>query len=252
MENIKTVLITGGSRGIGKATADLCLQNGHAVIVTARKQADLDTAKREWEAKGFASDNIQAVIADMNDPEAIKSLPSRLELPEGGLFGLVNNASYQVLKDAVAFSEQELQQSLQVNILSPILLIQAFYPYLKKARGSIVHVGSVSDRKRDRHYSVYGGSKAFMTAFVGHAAQEMGPDGVRINVVSPGATDTPLMRSMTEAGNWDLQEIEQFKKSIPIEQRYGTSEEMAEAIYFALAGPRYFHGEDLRIYGGHK
>lgn len=255
MENLihhKPVLITGGSRGIGRATADICLQKGHSIIITARNQADLDTAVNEWKEQGIESAKIQSVLADMNKPEVVKSLPSKIDLPEEGLFGLVSNASYQVLKDAVDFSEQELQQTMQVNILSPILLIQFFYPYLKKAKGNIVHVGSISDTKRDRHYSLYGGSKAFMTAFVGHAAQEMGFDGVRINVVSPGATDTPLIRRMTSDGNWDLEELQKFKQSIPIEQRYGYAEEIAEAIYFTLAGPRYFHGEDLRIYGGHK
>lgn len=248
----KTVLITGGSKGIGHATTELLLEQGFRVIVLARDEERLKQVRDDFVAAGHDKQDIEVHAMDMANVELIDSVISQFKLLQEGLFGLVSNAAIEILKPAMDFSLEELEQTWRINILGPIRMMQACYPFLKKAQGSIVHIGSVSDFDRDADYSVYGGSKAFMKGFVGHAAQEMGPDGVRINIVSPGATDTPLMQHFINKGQWPQEEIDQFKKTIPIEQRFATSREIAEAVLFALTGPRFFHGEDIRIYGGHK
>lgn len=248
----KTVLITGGSKGIGHATAELLLEKGYRVIVLARDEIRLKQAQDDFLSAGHDKQDIEIHALDMANVEQIDSVISKCKLLQDGLFGLVSNAALEILKPAMEFSLEELEQIWQINILGPIRIMQVCYPFLKKAQGSIVHIGSISDFKCDANYSVYGGSKAFMKGFVGHAAQEMGPDGVRINIVSPGATDTPLMQYFIDKGQWSQEEIVQFKKTIPMEQRFATSREVAEAVFFALTGPRFFHGEDIRIYGGHK
>ena len=248
----KTVLITGGSKGIGHATAEVLLEHGFSVIILARDEETLQQVQDDFIASGYDEEDIEVHTLDMANIEQIKSVVSRCSRLQNGLHGLVSNAAVEILKSAMEFSVEEMEHTWRVNILGPIVLMQACYPFLKKVKGNIVHVGSISDFNRDANYSVYGGSKAFMKGFVGHAAQEMGPDGVRINIVSPGATDTPLMQSFLDKGQWPPEDIVQFKKTIPIEQRFATSREIAETVYFALTGPRYFHGEDIRIYGAHK
>jgi len=248
----QTVLITGGSKGIGHATATLLLEKGFRVIILARDNPRLKRVRDDFIASGYDHNDIEVHALDMADVQQIASVVSGCTLLQDGLYGLVSNAAVEILKPAMAFSLDELEQTWRVNILGPILLIQACYPFLKKVRGNIVHIGSISDFNRDADYSVYGGSKAFMKGFVGHAAQEMGRDGVRINIVSPGATDTPLMQFFIDQGQWSREEIEQFKKTIPMEQRFATAREIAETVLFALTGPRYLHGEDIRVYGAHK
>ena len=248
----RTVLITGGSKGIGFATARKCLEEGCRVILVARDGGSLESAKARLVAAGHDADEIHWEVADMADCEGIPNWLARLPWIDEGLWGLVPNAAVEILKRVEDLDIEDLEKTLRVNVIAPVLLIRHCLPQLKAAGGNIVYVGSIADFKKDARYSVYGGSKAFMKSFVAHAGQELGFDGVRINVVSPGATETELMQHMRDVEKaWPMEEIEAFQRSIPIEQRNGTPEEMAEAIWFALSGPRYFHGEDLRIYGGH-
>jgi len=247
------VLITGGSKGIGFATAEYCLKEGKRVILVARGAEDLRNARNRLVEKGHAEDDIAVHEADLSLSGLISGWVNQLPwIREDGLWGLVSNAAVEILKPVTDYTFEDIIMTTSVNIISPIMLFQACHPYLKKVKGSIVQVGSIADFKREARYSLYGGSKAFMKSFIGHAGQELGFDGIRINLVSPGSTETEMMKEMRDVKKmWPKEHIEQFLKSIPIEQRNATPEEIAEAIYFALAGPRYFHGDDLRIYGGH-
>ena len=249
----RLVLITGGIKGIGFATARLCLENGCRVTLVARDRVALEQAQARLVSLGHAGADIAIEPADMRLPETIPDLVRRLPwVGEACIWGLVPNAALEILKRVEHFSCDEILDTLKVNVVSPIFLIRELYPALKMARGNVVYVGSLADFKREARYSIYGGSKAFMKGFVGHAGQELGIDGIRIKVVSPGATETELMKHMRNVEKaWPEELVRNFLRAIPIEQRNGTPEEMAEAIWFALAGPRYFHGEDLRVFGGH-
>jgi len=250
-EALKTVLITGGSQGIGFATAKKCLAEGCRVILVARKLPTLEQAVERLVDLGYDKERIAIAAGDMLDCETIPDLVAGLPWIEDGLWGLVPNAALEILKRVEDFDYEDILNTTKINVISPILLIKQCYPYLKKAKGNVVYVGSIADWKRDSRYSVYGGSKAFMKSFVGHAGQELGYDGIRINLVSPGATETELMQHMRDVEKaWSQEHLDAFTQSIPIEQRNGTPEEMADGIWFPLSGPRYFHGEDLRIYGG--
>lgn len=247
----RTVLITGGSKGIGFATAKKCLSEGCRVILIARGLSGLESAKARLVEMGNDAEDIALQSADLMDSENTAEWVAQLPWVKEGLWGLVPNAAVETLENVVDFSHDEMMAMFKVNVLSPISVIQACHAFLKAAKGNIVYVGSIADYKKEKRYSFYGGTKAFMKSFVGHAGQELGHEGIRINIVSPGATDTEMMRDMRAAGAWPEEEIKAFEASIPIEQRMGTPEEMADAIWFALSGPRYFHGEDIRVYGGH-
>lgn len=248
----RTVLITGGSKGIGFATAKRCLAEGCRVILIARGYEGLANAREKLVELGHDADRIAIQTADLEHPEASSEWISQLPWLEEGLWGLVANAAVETLRKVTEFTLDDIMRMVKVNIVSPVLQIQACYPHLLKAKGNIVYVGSIADFKREATYSVYAGTKAFMKSFVGHAGQEFGFDGVRINVVSPGATETELMIQMRDIEKvWSEEHIRKFLSSVPMEQRNAAPAEIADAIWFALAGPRYFHGEDLRIYGGH-
>lgn len=141
----KTVLITGGSKGIGHATARLFLEKGYCAILVARDHDRLKRVRDDFIASGHDKHDIEVHALDMANVQQIVSVVRGCTLLQDGLYGLVSNAAIEILKPAMAFSLNELEQTWRVNILGPILLIQACYPFLRKAEGNIVHIGSISD-----------------------------------------------------------------------------------------------------------
>jgi NAD(P)-dependent dehydrogenase (short-subunit alcohol dehydrogenase family) len=248
MKEKKTVLVTGGTLGIGHATVELLLERGFRVIILARDAARLAEVQAAFVARGHSATDIETANVDMGDADAIARVVPKLKLLQDGLFGLVNNAAAEILKKITDYTREDLETTWRVNMRGPVLMIQACYPFLKRVSGSVVNVGSISDRDHYETYSVYGGSKAFLNEFSQHAAKELGFDGVRINVVSPGGVDTPLMRQIEK--QFSKSDIDTAKKNVPIGQRWGTSREIAEAILFCLTGPAYLHGADIRVHGG--
>lgn len=244
----KTVLITGGSKGIGQGTAKYCLDQGCRVVLLARNLQTLEQTRQEFVDDGHIPDDIHIEAMDMADAEAIMERVPKIEMLQDGLFGLVNNAAFEMIKHVVDYTLDDMETMWQVNMRGPMLMIQACYPFLKQAGGSIVNVGSTADASYVERYSLYGGSKAFLNSFSQHAGKEFGFEGVRINVVSPGPIDTPLMDEILKL--FDPNEKEKSQAQIPIEQRFGRPQEVAEAIWFALAGPKYLHATDIRIDGG--
>lgn len=246
----RTVLITGGSLGIGQAAAQHCLEQGCRVVLVARKQDTLEQTRRQFIDQGHPAADIHIEAMDMADAHAILTRIPKLDFLQDGLFGLVNNAAFETIKRVDEYSVDDLEKTWQVNMRAPLLMIQACYPFLKKVSGSIVNVSSTaSDSPFAERYSLYGGSKAFLNSFSKHAAKELGFAGVRINIVSPGATETPLMAEVLKT-YFSPDERKKTESTIPIEQRFGQPQEVAQAIWFALAGPKYLHAADIRVDGG--
>ena len=244
----KTVLVTGAGRGIGRAIALECFRQGCRVILVGRTAATLeDTCQLAIDA-GCEEPQVHIRCLDLSDAKTLlDQVPLWPEIQEG-LFGLVNNAVSQTLQPLADYSLEAMERTWQVNMRAPLLMMQACYPFLKKARGSVVNIGSVSDTGYAAEYALYGGSKAFLNHASRHLAKELGYDGVRINLVTPGGVETPLMKEAET--HHTPEEILDTKKSIPIEQRWAHPKEIAEAVWFALDGPQYLHGADLRVHGG--
>lgn len=246
----RTVLISGASRGIGLGIARLALERGMRAILLAQHENELKSAADGLVAEGFSADDLEIEVLDLADSEQIIRRVPKIASIQPGLFGLVNVAAIEILKTFNEFTLQDLDLTWRVNMLAPILMTQACYPFLKVAKGSVVNISSTADRAYCRLYSVYGASKSFLNSLSSHAAREFGFDGVRINVISPGGVNTPLMREVLESGIFDPEETRREMQQIPIEQRWATIEEIAQAVMFALEGPRYLHGSDLRVHGG--
>ncbi len=244
------ILIAGGASGIGLATAELFAEKGCRLILLDRNQAALEKARSKLASRGAAKSQVETVCFDLSHVDRIHTLIPTLRSLRGGLAGLVYCAAVQCLKPLTTFSLPELQTTWRVNMMAPIVMIQACHAYLKRAKGTVVLIGSVADDAYTARYSLYGSSKSFLRTFTKHASRELGFDGIRINIVSPGATQTPMMQAVIDDGIFSEKVIRDFKKTIPIEQRLARPREIAEAVFFALAGPRYLHGSDIRIDGG--
>jgi NAD(P)-dependent dehydrogenase (short-subunit alcohol dehydrogenase family) len=248
---MKTLLLTGGSQGIGRAAVEYFLERDWRVVFVARNPGGIQKALDELAARGFGADVVRGLPLDAADLDAVENFPAACPFLEDGLDALVLNAFYQKIRPAHELSREELEMHWRVNNLSPILMIRACHPKLLRNKGAVVYVSSIMDERVSPGYAAYGASKAYMRTFVRQAALDFGPEGVRINTISPGCIRTEALEKAAEACGTDARAaLDALRESIPHEKRWGEPSEIAAAIWFAVTGPRYFHGRDLRVDGG--
>lgn len=185
----KVALITGGGTGIGRATAERLAAQGCAVVVAGRREGPLQVAAAS------APDLISYVKMDLanedDQDEAIATVIAR----HGRLDMLVNNAATQKTGLFVDHSRDDIISNVHVNLTSTMLLTHKAIPHLIKVKGSIVMVSSAAARYQGMppaQLSAYSASKAGLNQFTKVIATELGPQGVRVNAVAPGFTDTEI------------------------------------------------------------
>ncbi len=174
----KTVLITGCSSGIGRALADAFKAANFRVWATARKAGDLAALN----AAGF-----NAVQLDVNDSDAVAQLTQRLSEDVGGLDVLVNNAGYGAMGPLLDGGREALQRQFDTNVFALIDITQALFPLLRKNKGVVVNIGSVSGVLVTPFAAAYCASKAAVHALSNGLRMELAPFGVQVLEVQPGA-----------------------------------------------------------------
>jgi len=227
--NGKRAIILGGSRGIGRYTAELLQSEGCAVGLCARDRAGVDAAVEHLTSLGGAK--IFGQAADLSDSEATRAFAKAAIAELGGVDILIHNAS----GFGVGSEEADWQRSFDVDIMAGVRAVDEALPHLQKSDSpSIVFVGSMASKYHfGRPPSAYGPAKAAMRAYANELAQNYGKDGIRANVVSPGAVWFP-------GGSWDDRKKENPKfyaaveKGIPL-GRLGTGEEIARIIVFTAS-----------------
>jgi NAD(P)-dependent dehydrogenase (short-subunit alcohol dehydrogenase family) len=239
----KRALVTGGSRGIGGATAQRLINGGAKVVVTARNK-HAETPKDAIFVEG-----------DMRTKEGADAV-GKLALKElGGLDILVNavGAARVHLPTSEAIPDEEWVDSLNINFLATLRVTNSVLSVLKQSSsGAIINVSSGGRLPYGGPLLHYGAAKAALNNYTEGLAKELAPLGVRVNIVTPGRIITPggddVRKTITSAmGITD----EQFFSTVPLKGRAGTSEELAEVIVF-LASPRasYVTGHNTFVSGG--
>ncbi|MDI4238585.1 SDR family oxidoreductase [Bradyrhizobium sp. Arg237L] len=224
--NGKRALVTGGSRGIGAAIALALAENGADVAFTYQRS----TEKAEAVAKSIESTGHRAVAiqADSADPEAIARSVSEAVAALGGLDILVNNAAIGLSGTIADIDVNEYQALMDVNVRAPVLFAKAVIPYLAEG-GRIISIGSgLGERVPFPGVTAYAMSKAALTSFTRGLSRELGPNGITVNLVQPGSTDT-------DANPADGAGAE-FQRSLTSLGRFGEPHEVASAVVF-LASP---------------
>ncbi|MNZ22764.1 putative oxidoreductase [compost metagenome] len=173
-----TALITGCSSGIGRALADAFKAAGYSVWASARKPQDLAAL----DAAGFV-----AVPLDVNDQAAVADLAERLEREAGGLDVLVNNAGFGAMGPLLDGGVESLRRQFETNVFAPVDLTRACFPLLRKRRGLVVNVGSVSGVLVTPFAGAYCASKAAVHALSDALRLELAPFGIELMEVQPGA-----------------------------------------------------------------
>jgi NAD(P)-dependent dehydrogenase (short-subunit alcohol dehydrogenase family) len=241
----KVALVTGGSTGIGAATARLLAEGGAKVLITGRHEATLRTSAAQHA-------NIGYVVADLAAPADIARAFGDLKSRHGKLDVLVNNAGIMEITPLADADAAHVRRTLDVNVIGLIETTRLALPLLRQAKGNIVNVATVVADQPFANMSVYCASKAAVLALTRSWAQELGADGVRVNAVSPGPIETPLFSpdklKMTEA---QLQEMAGgILQLVPL-KRFGKPDEVAQVIAF-LASPAasYVNGAQYTVGGG--
>lgn len=227
----KRVLVTGGSQGIGLATARAFHANGATVLVTGTRAAPTDYTD-DLRGLGY----IQADFAHAEAAAAVADAAGEIDV-------LVNNAG---TGRADEYTDAGFRAVIDVNLNSVMGLSLAFHPVLKARLGTIVNMGSLSSFLALRETPAYTASKAGLLGLTRALADKWAPDGIRVNMVAPGFIRT----RMTEIQRTDADYEKRLLKSVPM-QRWGEPEEVAEVVLF-LASPRapYVTGQSIAIDGG--
>lgn len=234
----KTALVTGGNSGIGFATAKLLKDKGYAVTISGRDE------KRVYEAAQLLS--VAYVIADLANSSEVDKLISAIS--DKPLNALVNNAAMAKFMPLSLASHDDFDVMMNTNVRSPLMLMKGLLPVLEQAQGSITNVSSAIVNNGLPNAAFYAASKGAIDALTKSLALEFAPLGVRVNAISPGAIDTPIITKLgldeeTQAAIKAHQET-----LIPL-RRFGRAEEVAEAIVAQLEST-YTTGAIWAVDGG--
>lgn len=241
----KVALVTGASRGIGRAVALLLASRGAAVAVN---YAGNESAAREV-AEAITSRGGQAIVTgfDVSDPAAVERGVDEVVKGLGGLHVLVNNAGISIDALLMRANAADLARVLDVNLKGAFYCAKAAARHLLRARtdGRIINVTSVIGEQGNAGQSMYAASKAGLIGLTKSLARELAPRGVTVNAVAPGFIATDMTDSAIKGEARDA-----LLKQIPL-GRIGDAGEVAEAIAF-LAAPAaaYITGHVLRVNGG--
>ena len=235
----KVALVTGGGTGIGRAVATALAAEGGQVVVTGRR---VDPLRETSETD---PDRIRYVQADVSQGADVKRAVAFTVEQLGGLDLLVNNAAACTMRGLRNLTDEDISAMLDVNVKGTLMGIREALPHLRARRGSVVNVTSVVARAATPGMSAYGGSKAAIEQLTRCLAVELGPAGVRVNVVAPGLTLTPMLTD-----NMDQQGIDQVASQTPL-RRPGTPEDVAEAVLFLGSGQAaWITGQVVQSSGG--
>lgn len=235
----KTILVTGASSGIGRATAIECALLGAKLIITARNEQRLAETMSMLEGEGHVS-----IIADLSNPEDVDNIVASLPV----LDGIVNNAGMNKILPIQFVTSAELIMTLQVNAISPIMLTQGILKKKKLGKGgSIVFVSSIAGHTRSSvGNSMYCASKGAITGFVKCIAKELAAKKIRCNEILPGQADTAIMSH----GAVSDEQMNEMTSRIPL-KRLGNPDEIAKSITFLLSdAASYITGSSLIVDGG--
>ena len=244
----KTVLVTGGGVGIGRAIVEAFAQAG-AQLVVAEVDAERAAAVRDW----LASRGSDALVVevDVTRKDQVAALAEQIEARFGGLNVLVNNVgdSLMIAKPFDAYSDDDIDRLYAVNLQHIFRVTRAVLPLLRRqgAGGSIISLSSIEAFRGIPNCSVYSAFKAAIGGFTKSLALELGPVGIRVNQIAPESTETPqLPMSLMLAPEHSAQ----LPNWIPL-GRFGQPEDMAGAALF-LASPLsgWVTGTTLHVDGG--
>ena len=238
----KKVVIIGGTSGIGLTTAKMLVDGGARVLVTGRSQAALESTQNELGESGIA---VQSDARSLTDLDA---LAARVKAEFGTFDFLFVNAGYSLFAPIATATEATYDEVFNLNAKGPFFAVQKLAPLINQG-GSVVFTTAIANVMGMPLLASYGGAKAAMRSFARVFAVELAPRGIRVNAVSPGPIDTPIIGKSLPDKAMAAQVVGQFSETSPL-KRLGTSEEVAKAALFLAFDATYTTGAELPVDGG--
>jgi NAD(P)-dependent dehydrogenase (short-subunit alcohol dehydrogenase family) len=240
----KKAFITGGNSGIGLATAKVFVDEGAEVIITGRNQETLD------EAVKFLGPKAHGIRADVTDSAARKEAFKKAGEKFGKLDIVFANAGIPGNTPAGKTAEEVFRQVIDTNLVSVFFTVEDSLPYLKDG-ASVILNGSVIGTLGQGGYAAYAASKAGVRALARSLAADLSPRGIRVNVVAPGATKTPIWARNGSRSEEQLNGLDQQLSKLIALGRMGEAEEIAKAVLFlASDDSSYVQAVELFVDGG--
>lgn len=237
----KIALITGGTTGIGAATARLFQSEGATVIVTGSSDKSVEVAKPSLPG-------IEVLVSDQADTHGSKVLIDQIKERYGRIDVLFVNAGVGKFASLAAADEAHFDLMFNINVRGLYFVIKHAAPIISDG-GAILLTGSVAGARGRPGMSVYSATKAAMRSFARTLAAEFAPRNIRVNIISPGPIETPVLGKLgltpEQVEGW----LEKSKKEIPL-GRIGQAEEVAATALFIAADATFTTGGEIFVGGG--
>ena len=244
----KTALVTGAARGIGQAVALHLAREGASVAMIDRDRSAVEAAAAE--INQIRSGSALALVADVSCSKDVSRAVESAVARFNALDVLVNNAGIHFARAIDAYTDDEWQKIFSVNVNGAFYATRAALPALRRAKGVIVMVSSMTALVGQDHGAAYVASKGALVSMTKALALELAPDGIRVNCVCPAGVDTPLMRSWA-ATLPDPEAVLRGQADMHVLKRLATPDDIAKTIAF-LASPAasFITGTIVPVEGG--
>jgi 3-oxoacyl-[acyl-carrier protein] reductase len=248
----KVAIVTGASRGIGRAVALKLGEEGAAVMLAARDETLLQEVRTRLEAQGATA---AWLSLDLSQPGAPELLAKKAIEAFGGIDIVVNNAGATRRGNFLELSEEDWRNGFALKFFGAVRLLRAAWPSLKERKGSVVNIAGVGGRTPGPQFAIGGSVNAAMLSFTKALADQGVADGVQVNAINPGAVRTARLAARLEAlagaKGINAAEAEALMVADSGITRIGEPEDVANLVAYMVSPPnRYLHGALVDLDGG--
>ncbi|WP_404454535.1 SDR family oxidoreductase [Virgibacillus necropolis] len=251
----KSVIVTAASKGLGRAIATEFAREGAHVLVASRSEETLQETVTSIKQE-TSNENVDYIVCDMKDPEAIKAMVEKASKWNGTVDVLINNAGGPPAGKFLDMSDDDWYHAFELNLLSFIRTTREVVPFMKEQQsGHIVNIASSSIKQSLDNLVLSNTMRPGIVGLAKSLSQELGEDNILINTVGPGTIETDRISKLNQRTSADLDiPVDKVKanaeQQVPM-KRYGQPEEFARGIVFLASGANtYITGQSVIIDGG--